>query len=285
MPKIRDARALTALALPLCIACAARGALPAAPIVTAPPAPQAGADAAALAKQLANPIASLISVPLQLNYDQDIGPGEDGERLVLNVQPVVPVALNDDWNLISRTIVPFVAQDDIPPGEDEAGLGDVTQSLFFSPVAPTEGGWIWGAGPVFLVPTATDDTLGAEKWGIGPTAVALRQAGAWTYGALVNHLWSFAGDDDRAHVNSTFVQPFAAHTTPTAWTYTLNAESTYDWRADQLALPVNAVVSKVTKLGGQLVSIGGGLRWWLEESDASPEGLGFRVFLTLLYPR
>lgn len=131
-----------------------------------------------LAKQLANPVAALISVPLQYNYDADIGPADDGHRHVLNIQPVIPVSLNSDWNLISRTILPVIAQDDIFPGaSSQEGLGDVLQSLFFSPVKPTASGWIWGAGPVFLLPTATDDLLGAEKWGLGPTAVALKQKG------------------------------------------------------------------------------------------------------------
>ena len=244
----------------------------------------AGADAEAVAKQLANPIAALISVPFQLNYDDDIGPG-DGERWTLNVQPVVPISLNEDWNVISRTILPLIDQEDIPAGNDESGIGDVVQSLFFSPVAPTASGWIWGVGPVLLIPTASDPTLGAEQWGSGPTAVVLKQEGPWTYGALVNHIWSFTGDDDRADVNATFMQPFAAYTTPTAMTFTLNSESTYDWEADELALPANAVMSKVVKVGGHLVSVGGGLRYWIEETDASPEGLGFRFFVTLLFPR
>jgi hypothetical protein len=234
--------------------------------------------------QLANPIASLISLPLQLNHDEDIGPS-DGERWTLNVQPVIPISLNEDWNVISRTIVPLIDQEDIPAGEDETGLGDVLQSFFFSPVAPTDGGWILGAGPVLLIPTASDETLGGEQWGIGPTGVALRQQGPWTYGALVNHIWSFAGDDDRADVNSTFVQPFLAYTTPTAWTYTLNSETTYDWEEDELAIPINALATKVLKVGGQLISVGGGLRYWVEDSDASPEGLGFRFIVTFLFPK
>src|SRR5687768_5478695 len=133
-------------------------------------------DAEELAKQLSNPIASLVSVPLQFNFDDGIGSADEGERFLLNVQPVIPVSIGKDWNLISRTIVPVVGQDDIFPGSGEQfGLGDTVQSLFFSPKALTAGGWTWGAGPALLLPTATDDLLGAEKWGAGPTAVALRQ--------------------------------------------------------------------------------------------------------------
>jgi hypothetical protein len=244
-----------------------------------------GSDAADLARQLSNPVASLISVPFQLNYDHDIGPGDDGERYALNVQPVIPITLNEDWNAISRTIVPLLYQDDIPPGEDELGIGDVLQSVFFSPKEPTEAGWIWGVGPALLIPTATDDTLGQEQLAIGPTAVVLTQRGPWTYGALANQLWKIAGDDDRADINAAFLQPFLSYTTPDAWTYTANSESTYDWNEDELAIPINLLVTRVLRLGDQLVSVGGGVRYWLEESDGGPEGFGLRLIVTLLYPK
>ena len=98
-----------------------------------------------------------------MNYDENFGVDDDGSILRTNVQPVIPISINDDWNLISRTILPIVYQNDVPsPGISEFGLGDTVQSVFFSPKAPTSGGWIWGAGPVFLVPTATDDVLGTD---------------------------------------------------------------------------------------------------------------------------
>jgi hypothetical protein len=243
-------------------------------------------DNAELAKQLANPIAALISVPLQLNWDNDIGPVDDGSRLTLNVQPVIPFSLNEDWNIISRTILPIVDQQDIFPGAgDQFGLGDTVQSVFFSPKAATESGWIWGVGPVFLLPTGTDELLTADKWGAGPTGVALKQTGPWTYGALVNHIWSFAGDSDRDDVNNSFLQPFVSYTTPKAVTFALNMESTYDWERDEWNIPANLMVSKVTRIGKQLISVQGGLRYYLESTDSGPEGLGFRFNLTLLFPR
>jgi len=239
-----------------------------------------------LAKKLANPVAALISVPFQLNYDQDIGPFDDGHRTQLNIQPVVPFDLNKDWNLISRTILPVIAQSDITPGSgSQSGIGDIVQSLFFSPKAPTTGGWIWGAGPVFLLPTGSERQLTADKWGAGPTAVILKQESGWTYGALANHIWSFAGDNNRADVNATFLQPFLAYTTPTAWTYSLNTESTYDWDNKQWTVPINAGVSKVVRIGSQLTSVQAGVRYWAEGPVSAPEGLGFRLTFTLLFPK
>jgi len=131
-------------------------------------------QAAELAKKLANPVASLISVPLQYNYDEYGGANDGAAVSRLTVQPVIPFSLNEDWNLITRTIIPLVDQQDFPVSAmNESGLGDITTSLFFSPKSPTAGGWIWGAGPVLLLPTATESVLGTEKWGIGPTGVAL----------------------------------------------------------------------------------------------------------------
>jgi hypothetical protein len=183
-----------------------------------------GAD---LAQELTNPLADLMTIPIQMNLDRDIGPNDDGEKIQTNIQPVVPFSLNESWNLISRTILPVIYQDDIFPGEgSQFGLGDTSLSLFFSPKKPTAGGVIWGVGPIFLLPTATDSLLGARKWGTGPTAVALTMRGPWTLGALANHVWSVAGDSDRQDISNTFLQPFAAYTWPNAWTVSVQSEST-----------------------------------------------------------
>src|SRR5215469_5902605 len=134
-------------------------------------------DADSLAQQLANPVASLISVPLQLNWDSGLGDNGLGTRWLLNVQPVIPVPLSDHWNVISRTIVPFeVESSDEPGSSQQSGLGDITQSFFFSPSQPIGNGWIIGAGPAILIPSATQTALGHGKWGLGPTVVALKQS-------------------------------------------------------------------------------------------------------------
>lgn len=243
-------------------------------------------DSADLAKKLNNPIAAMISVPFQFNYDSEIGPERDGERIQMNVQPVVPISLNDDWNVISRTILPVIDQDDIFPGAgSQFGLGDVTQSLFFSPTHPGESGIIWGLGPVFLVPTGTDELLSSEKWGAGPTLVVLKQSGGWTYGALMNHIWSFAGASDRDDVSTTFLQPFLSYTTPDAWTFGINSESSYDWEAEQWSVPINVTVSKLVTIGHQPVSLGGAVRYWADSTDGGPHGFGARAIVTFLFPK
>jgi len=180
-----------------------------------PPASRAE-DASDLAKKLSNPVAALISVPLQLNYDSHYGTAESGHKTYLNVQPVVPITLNAEWNVISRTILPIVSQDGVVPGSDESGIGDIVQSFFFSPKAPTTGGIVWGVGPVFMLPTGSDDHLSARKWGLGPTAVVLKQNGPWTVGGLANLIWGQGGEGDRPDVSATFLQPFVSYTTPTA---------------------------------------------------------------------
>jgi hypothetical protein len=237
-----------------------------------------------LAKQLANPVASLISVPFQFNYNQGFYDG-NGDQYYLNLQPVIPISISKDWNLISRTILPIYSQDGVIPGEgSQFGLGPTTQSFFFSPKKPTSYGMIWGVGPVLLLPTATDG-ISTNQWGAGLTGVALRQSGGWTYGALANHIWSLTGDDEDGDINQTFLQPFLNYTTPKATSFIVNTESTYDWDAEQWSVPINALVAQVVKIGDQRVQFAIGPRYWADAPDGGPEGWGARFQVTLLFPR
>ncbi len=243
-------------------------------------------DKEALAKKLANPIAALISMPFQFNYDRGYlnTSGNDSNKWTLNIQPVIPFSLNDDWNLISRTIVPVIRTDNLPLGNGiDGGVGDIVQSLFFSPKVPTDSGWIWGAGPVFLVPTNSD--VSAETWGAGATAVALKQDGPYTYGVLANHLWDVGGDRD---ISQTFVQPFFTYTTPEALSTTLMTETTYNWNAasgNKWTVPIFLLVTQVGKIGNQMISYGGGVKYYAESPDGGPQGWGFRLVFTMLFPK
>ena len=180
----------------------------------------------------------------------------------------------------------MIDQTDIFPGSgSQSGLGDTLQSFFFSPKAPTSGGWIWGAGPALLLPTASNDLLTSDKWGLGPTAVALKQAGPITRGVLANHIWSVAGDDDRADLSNTFVQPFFVFTTPKALSYTAFADLTYYWKEDQWSAPISFGATKVTRLGNQMLSWGGFIKYWAKKTDTDPEEFSFRLQVTLLFPK
>jgi len=237
----------------------------------------------ALAAQ--NPVAAMVSVPMQYNYDQNIGPRETGHKNYVNVQPVVPFSLNEDWNLISRTIVPVVWQADIfPRSGSQSGIGDTTQSFFFSPKKPTADGWIYGVGPVIYLPTATNDLLGADKWGLGPTAVFLKQEHGWTYGALLNHIWSVGGSG-RADISNTYLQPFLTYTTKSFTSFSVNSESTYNWKTEQWSVPINLMVSQLLKVGEQRVQLQGGARYWATTPETGAHGWGARFTVTLLFPK
>lgn len=236
-----------------------------------------------LAKKLQNPVSSLISVPFQGNFDFNGGPNGNGRVWTTNIQPVIPITLNPDWNLIVRTILPVTYRTNYTDGQ-EFGLGDTTQSFFLSPSKPTAGGLIWGVGPAFLWPTATDDSLGTQKWGAGPTGVVLTQQGPWTIGLLANHIWSYAGPRGRSDVSQTFVQPFVSYNFSGGWSVTLNTESTYDWQHDKLTVPVNLVVAKVFKIGDQAMSLGVGGRYYAVKPEGAPDW-GLRAQLTFLFPK
>ena len=239
-----------------------------------------------LAQQLANPLANLISVPMQMNIDRDLGPTDKGTKVQTNVQPVIPFDAGDDWTLITRTIMPVIWQDDVfPNAGSQFGLGDLNMSLFFSPKTPSAGGVTWGVGPVILMPTATDSKLGAKKWGAGPTAIVLRTNGPWTVGGLANQVWSFAGDDARPDISSAFIQPFAAYNTPTAWTFSVQSESTYNWKTERWSVPINVAVAKLVRFGQLPVSLQAGIGYWLESPPGGPEGMRYRLQVSLVLPK
>lgn len=266
----------------LALGLAARATAQTAPAFT----PAAGSSAesdAELVKKLNNPVASLISVPLQNNFDYGAGPTGDGFQYKLNLQPVYPAELGEDLSLITRVILPYVYQEDvIANGTSQSGLGDTNASFFFAPkTAP--GKPIWGVGPAIIVPTATDDVLGTEKWSAGPTGLILRQEGPLTCGLLASHVWSFAGSGSRADINQTFLQPFFAYATPRHTTFALNTEAAYDWTGEQWTVPVNVMVSQLVRIGKMPVSFQLGYRYYAEKPAGGPDW-GLRFGITFVFP-
>jgi hypothetical protein len=239
------------------------------------------AEDADIAKALANPLASLISVPLQFDHNTGYG-STDGSQTVMSVIPVIPFEVGEDWNLITRSVIPYIWQEDIDGASGKQnGLGDTTVTMWFSPKQPTANGWTWGIGPVLYLPTSSDPLLGAGEWGAGPTAIALKQDGPWTVGAFANHIWSFESDA----VNSTFVQPFLSYNTKNLWTYTVNSESTYDWNGEEWTIPINFMVSKLVKIGERRVSLKAGARYFADSPASGPDGWGARLSATFLFPK
>ena len=231
-----------------------------------------------LAKKLANPIADLISVPFQYNALFGLGPDGDGTASVLNIEPVIPIHLNADWNLISRTVLPVTYNQGIF-ADDFGGLADTTQSLFLSPVKPGPGGIIWGVGPAFNLPTATDSRLGTNEWGAGVTAVALVQKGPWTVGTLWNHIWSLGGND----INQTFVEPFATYALGKGRSINFNSKSSYDWNTDQWTVPLTLVYQQVVKFGRLPVQLQFGGTYYVAKRTGAPDW-GIRADMTFLFP-
>jgi hypothetical protein len=205
-------------------------------------------EATELAKKTQNPVADLISVPFQNNFDFGVGP-EDKTVWILNVQPVIPIKLTEDWNLITRTIVPIINQPSLFPGSESAfGLGDINPSFFLSPGKP--GAIIWGVGPTFTLPTATDSKLGSGKFSLGPTAVVLTMQGKWVFGALANNQWSVAGWGDN-DVSQLLLQPFVNYNIGDGWYLTSGPIMTANWKApsgDKWTVPVGGGVGKLFKL-------------------------------------
>ncbi len=219
-----------------------------------------GADVEALAKAAQNPIANMISLPFQNDTNFNVGP-LNGTQNILNIQPVIPVNLNAEANLITRTIVPVISQPAFTSTQDrENGIGDIQFSAFYSPKKPTAGGWIWGAGLIAQFDTATDDRLGQGVWGLGPTAVALRSDGPWLFGALINNVWSVAKDDNRSDVNQMLLQPFINYNFPhTPGRYlTFSPIITADWEAasgQKWTIPLGLGIGQITHWGHQPVNL------------------------------
>ena len=238
-----------------------------------------------LAKAAQNPIANMISVPLQNNTNGGIG-SNDATQNILNVQPVYPVDINDEWLLITRTIVPIVSSPDEYTGEDRVnGIGDTTLSLFVSP-KDSSSGVTWGVGPIFLLPTASNDVLGVDKWGAGLSAVALAMPGNWVVGGVVSNLWSVGGSGE-ADINLLTLQPFVNYNLANGWYLTTAPIITANWEAEddnRWTVPLGGGVGKIFKIGAQ--PLNGQISYY--NNVERPEGTAdwqVRVQLQFLFPK
>jgi len=242
-----------------------------------------------LAKAAQNPIADMISLPFQNNINFDVGPLEKTQN-ILNIQPVYPVNLSGDWNMITRTIVPVIYQPEFVEGQgSEFGFGDIQFSAFFSPKKPTVGGWIWGAGPIVQLDSASDDRLGAGRWGLGPTAVALKITKTWLYGALVNNVWSVGGDNSRRDVNLMLIQPFINYNFPDhpGRYLTFAPIITADWEADSdntWTVPLGLGIGQILRVGKLPVNLQASAYYNVEKPDNGADWQ-LRLQVQFLFPK
>lgn len=229
-----------------------------APETAVNPGPNArgGEDSTALAKKLQNPIGDLISVPFQSNTNFNYSP-HNGAQEILNIQPVVPIHVNDNWNIITRTILPLIWQPSLQPRDTVPfGTGPITVSAFLSPARPSNG-WLWGVGPVIQVPTISSATLGSNVWGGGLTAVIVYMSGPWVAGALANNVWSFGGTSgpDGTRYNNFLLQPFINYNFGGGWYVGTSPIIAANWlvAGDKAwTLPIGGQVGRVVKIGGKL---------------------------------
>jgi hypothetical protein len=235
---------------------------------------------AELARELQNPVADLVTVPVESRIDKE---PNNKLRTTVNVQPVLPFELGPDLLVVSRTIIPVIYAE--AAGSDQlrhTGLGDISQSFFFARKQPVNG-WILGAGPVFKLPTASDKDLGDGVWAAGPTGVAMRQDDEWTYGMLASHVRSFAGRSGTT-VNATSLQPFLAYTTASLMTYGVGTESIYDWETHQWLVPLDITVSQLVRIGDTPIDFALGGRSYLESPAGGPDW-GIKFTVTFMFPK
>jgi hypothetical protein len=258
---------------------------------------QRPADASTLELQKAtqNPVADLISVPLQSNFNFGYGarnaPQRSSTQYVLNIQPVIPLRIRDAWNLITRPILPVLRQPDLVEGGDTWGVGDLQVQTFLSPAEPGPGGLIWGIGPVLQAPTASNaNKLGTEKWSAGPGAVALVMPGHWVVGGLVNTIWSFAGDSDREDVSLTTIQPFVNYNFSEGWYVTSSPVITADWEADgsdnKWTVPLGGGFGRLIRLGKLPVNLQAQAFYNVVKPDDDPTNdWTLRLQVQFLFPK
>jgi hypothetical protein len=213
---------------------------------------EAGGAPRTLTQQKLNPLAYSINLPATLSLGFGVGPRRDTEP-TLNFQPRVPLGLTEDWRIVTRSNLSIIH---VPAPEDVTGLGDIDVSLFLTPAKAAK--WVWGAGPIFQFPTATDTALGTGRWSAGPTAALLYVDGPWVNGILVSHLWSFAGPSSRQDVSLTQIEVQFSYAFSNDWYIQTAPTLSHDWRApggQDWVIPIGADVGRTFTLGSQGMSL------------------------------
>jgi hypothetical protein len=239
----------------------------------------------ALLQKLANPLAALASFAIIGDFDYHVGPLEEGHRSTWNLKPTIPLHLGDEWNVISRTNLPVIYQEDIAPGSGaQAGVGDLVEALYLAAVQPGRRGWIWGAGPLIRMPTGSDPLLTAGKWAVGPSVAAVKQQDDFTFGLIAGQLWSVAGSDQRSDISVCTLEPFVTYRAEGLWNLSLHMPCSYDFHARQWTIPATLTVEKLVSYQRYPVTISFGLRYWADAPDNAPHDLAFQFGLTVVFP-
>jgi len=243
---------------------------------------QSSDSASDLAAKLTNPVADLISVPLQFNSYRGLGADGQGKAYDLVFQPVVPIKLNSQWNYIMRPVVTAATIDNVD-GYSGTGLGPITVETFLSP--NNNSPFVWGVGPVLSTPSLSGDNFGTRQTGLGVTGVGLLMKKPWTLGLLAYQTWDVGGSAQAGTANNTYWQPVVSYVTDNAWTFTLNTQSSFNWDTRRAENPINFTVSKLSKLGHMPVSYSIGARYFATSLPGGPSGWGVRAGITFLFPK
>ena len=248
------------------------------------PAASGDIDKVGIAKKLANPIANMISVPLQYEFSRGVGRNQGGSEQTLLFQPVMPFNLGGGDTFIVRPIVAGVREVSVQDASGQPfsgyGIANVTIESFYAP--NTNSSWIWGVGPYAVSPVSNSGKFGSQQTGAGVTGVVLNRHGPWTYGLLGYQSWEVGGNPAFGTQNNLYGQPFLAYTTKEAWTFTTNMEALYNYDTRRTSNPLFAGASKLTVIGGVPFSFSAGPMYYVSNTPGGPSGWGARATATVV---
>lgn len=239
-----------------------------------------------LAEELENPLARILIFPLNFNYEKGGGPDGSGERFGSTFAPSIPFILNNEWRVLSKTEISWVHQQDVTLSGTQEGWSDMIQTFFVTPRRSIGWDSYWGIGPTFILPTASEDGLGKEKYSAGPSIAVYRQTEAWTSGILLNHAWSFAGDDEAADVSVSLIEPVLSYTNKHGTVFRLGAEFRHDWERNHWKGPLQIGIGQLTLVRNHPVKFGFGYsHYLLDEGHTADWGVEFQITVPIESPR